>query len=651
MTSREPCCSFDSSKLRELGPLLEDGTAEEFQRRVLNCCPPEAEWTQDDVGIVCALLHGAQARFGARARALYDGYARRLRSAEGDRLWLATLPLRSNVVASIEGSDATVAWLRDLLAQVLPPAVGFVHLELGRTLVELGRLEEARSHLRSAAQLSLHGLEWYSLEAFSIMATCLLKLGLVRLAFEYARSHALTSYRLGRIPGEDLPRALEGLSAAYGQLDYWCELERNFAARHREERAFSAAAERESQAAFRLAQMGALAEAASSFARAAEDARRGHSASDPPFAQTCRYLSLLLDPAPLSAAAVDQAVEDCRQLWLPHAFVIAWREALVEHQWVTSDCARLGAVLRGASHGTTPREDHGELLNLAQLVALVGRLCSEADNPGGAAGLWSAVLSLRHRDDALFVFVGERLAEAWLQLGRPAAAFAVAESFARRRRVLPHERFIFGALSVRALLALGRTEAAWMGSGAVLTDWSRVLQGLYAEDHKAAWLRRGAAAVDSALAAIASPVPWMSEDRRRREVFRLHELGKARMITDLVARSGRLTGAFSSARTGLGEDDVMEWGSADGGDWYVPMMVQAISFSDSMSLIVHEDDGTVHHSQPIDLAPLRYAVRLPQSPERRLVVSAESLSFAESDARPYTGLYEDMMRLMQPDER
>lgn len=627
------------------------GRLDELHRRMLAFWPPDGAWSQDDVGLLCTLLEAARQHYPEQAQAIYRSFVDRLKAAEGDRLWLATLFVRSDLVADFEGTEGAVTWVRALLDAVLPPEVGAVHLTLGRLLQRLGRLADARTHLLEAAHLSLRGIEWYSLEAFQELTNCLCRRGEGRLAFEFARCHALTSYRLGRIDASELPKAIEGVAANFGQLDYWCELNRNFAAYHRDRGEPSVAAERESRAAFRLAQVGDLDEAASSFARAAEDARRGGWKSDGPFALTCRHLGLFLRPAPLSSTEVDEAVEECRRQWLPAGFAGAWRELsreLVGERGGGLSHRRLIAELREQLQSPSPREDHGELLNAVQIAALAGRLCRQAGWLEAAARLWSAVLEMPGREDAVFVFVAEALSELWLQVDRPDPALAVAESFARRRRVLPHERFVFRSLAARAQLALGRRQAAFAGANAALGDWSRVLEGLYVAGHKSAWLQRGAPVVECALDAISEPVSWIEEDRRRREVFRLCELGKARMLTDLMARNERLTGAFSLAAQPGANVDLLGVGAIDDGDWFVPLMVQSLAFMDSMSVVVHGDDGGVLESRPRDMAPLRYAVRLPVSPERRLVVSAASLTFADADAPSDTGLYDDLARLTRP---
>ena len=186
-----------------------------------------------------------------------------------------TLPLRAETVEAYEGPDRAVAWLHDLAQRIPPPDDGIVELLLGRIFMAQEQFSAARKHLSQAVTRSLSGIEWYRLEALNEMVRCLARVGENRLAFEYARTHSMESYKLGRIKETDLYEAIYGLSLIFGQIDYIAEVKRNLAEKAREKSDFTRAALHESDAGFRLAQIGAREEAALSLIQAARDAAQG----------------------------------------------------------------------------------------------------------------------------------------------------------------------------------------------------------------------------------------------------------------------------------------------------------------------------------------------------------------------------------------
>src|SRR5262249_44370134 len=148
-------------------------------------------------------------------------------------------------------------------------------------------------------RMSLNGIEWYRLEAINEMALCLVRLGENRLAFEYARTHSLEKYKIGQLAEGDLYKAVEGNALLFGPIDYLVELKRNPARKAREQGDGTWAALHESDAAFRLAQLGLRDEAVPVLLQAAADAARGRHPGDPDFSLTCRLLTHYLAPGQL----------------------------------------------------------------------------------------------------------------------------------------------------------------------------------------------------------------------------------------------------------------------------------------------------------------------------------------------------------------
>jgi hypothetical protein len=256
-------------------------------------------------------------------------------------------------------------------------------------------------------------------------------------------------------------------------------------------------------------------------------------------------------------------------------------------------------------------------------------------------------MAIKRRNDAIFVFVLEWLAETLLRQGRPQESLEIARSVLGRERVLVHERFVHRGLAVRSLMALRHSQQAFSEAVAAMSDWRRVLDGLYVDEHKAAWLQRGEHALLCAIKAMCEPVPWMDEHKRRREMFRLTEVGKARILTDMVASRGYQLGAFGLAGAPSSKGDIFEAAFSHDSDWLPPLQVQAIAFSDLMNLCVHDEMGGAEVTFQ-DIGPLKYAVQLPASPERRLVSSSASLAFDEADIPKDESFSRDLKVFLSP---
>ena len=212
-----------------IGPLLEQGRLEELRAHMLRLWPVELVSAPDDIAAISLVTALAGRDYGDRAADIYATYSSVLKSDPGDRDSLNALSLRAQAISKFEGAAAATAWLRRLTEVVPPPDVGVVYLTLGRLLLVERDLQQARRELRMAVQFSLIGPDWYGKEAIGAMTMCLVAVGELRLAFEYARAQVVKYYTSENVSEQDLYESLKGLASTFGQLDYWMELERNVA--------------------------------------------------------------------------------------------------------------------------------------------------------------------------------------------------------------------------------------------------------------------------------------------------------------------------------------------------------------------------------------------------------------------------------------
>jgi tetratricopeptide (TPR) repeat protein len=597
-------------------------------------------------------LRGSNRLHGEKARTIYRPFAERLKTHSDDLSWIMTLPVRAEIVNAYEGPERAEAWLQELARRMAPPDDGIVSLLLGRIHMAQGQLPSARKHLSQAVTKSLTGIEWYRLEALNYMLECLAQLGENRLAFEYARTHSIESYKLGRIKGADLYEAINGLSLIFGQIDYIAEVKKNLALKAREKSDFTRAALHEADAGFRLAQMGAREEGASSLVQAARDASLGSHPGDPFFAATCRLLARYLDQTPIGGEEIQKLLQLTSQ-WGSFPFGSILKETSV----LVRDNLLPGAQLLdewqslckgyGPSRGLTAREREGVLI-LIHLAALLGRFYQENDATAHAEAFFDAVTSVAGVRDAIFLFSREDYAEALIREGKASQALRVCETLLAQESSCPHERFVYRQLAARCNLALGRNQEAYVYAQLALADWKRVLEGLYSEKHKVSWIERGAPCLSCALEAIRAPVPWMPDPERFREIFSLIELGKARLVTDMVSHQGYLPGVYLLPESRAMKKDVFKVLRQEHPEWYPPVILQTAVYSEGMSTMVHDESGRVVKNFFLDVTPLRGVIQLPMEPEKRLFATAGSLAYEEPPNPARGELYDDLIRITRP---
>lgn len=640
--------------LQALGPLIMEGRLDEAQNIMLQLWPPEVPWDRADVEILTTTFRGLNRLHGERAKPIYRSFAERLKSHNEDLSWIMILPARAEIVEAYEGPDRAVAWLQDLAQRIPPPDDGIVDLLLGRILMAKGEASSARKHLSQAVTRSLSGIEWYRLEALNDMVKCLAYLGENRLAFEYARTHSMESYKLGRIKEADLYGAIYGLSLLFGQIDYIAEVKKNLAQKAREKSDFTRAALHESDAGFRLAQIGDREEAATSLIQAARDAAQGSHPGDPIFAATCRLLARYLDRSPIGGDEIQRLLQATSQGGsFPFRSLLKEVSPLVRDNLLPStQLLQEWQVLckRYEPSRSMPAREREGLLILIHLAALLGRFYAENGASTPAEALFDAVTSVAGVRDAIFLFSREDYVEALIREGKVPKALRVCEPLLAQESSFPHERFVYRQFAARGNLALGLNQQAYAYAQLALADWKRVLEGLYSEEHKVSWLERGASCLSCALDAIRGPVPWMPDPERYREIFSLIELGKARLVTDMISHQGHLPGVYLLPGTMASKKDFFDVLRQEHPDWYPPVILQTAVYSDGMSTLVHDESGRVTEIIPRDVTPLRGVIQLPLSPEKRLFATAESLTF-EKPAYPARGeLYDDLVRMLRPSE-
>jgi hypothetical protein len=636
------------STIPTLWTLFESGSLDELQARVSQIwlTGDGTDWDEEDIQFVCYLLFSLRKKYAERSASLYADFAQRIKAAAPERSWLQSLAIRAQVVEAYEGQDRTIEWLRDLGLRIPPPDDGVVSLELARFLTAQDRLIEARDALRHAVQQSLTGIVWYVTEALNAMGLCQLRMRNYQLAFEYAKAHAIESYQLGQLRADDLYKACLGNAYGFGNLAYAVDLAGNVAEQSRRERRFSHAAEHESVAGLRLAWLGVVA-GAERLRMAAADARQGSLPGDPHFAFICELLARYVEPAPLLPGELAQALQTFRQRWSAakrYAWIVEVRKSIKKE--ILPDASQWERWL-SKFLGGHPEEDSSNdprvFLILAHLVALLARFYHEARAGELAILLDQALMAADRGRDAVYVFAREHLAELLLAGGRPEEVQPVCEPILAREALIPSERFVFRQLLARSKLALGQAPDAYTHALAALADWRLVLEGLYAEEHKVAWLRRGEAGLACAIHAIRSPGPWIDEAKRRRELFRLMELGKARIVADMVNRRACLAGSYflSDFRSDRGSLlQALRETVPEPEDWYVALVPQMASYADGLINVVHDDGGRIQHQSFLEVAPLRCAVQLPRTAEQRLLSTAASLAFAEVDIPPGPDLYQ-----------
>jgi hypothetical protein len=287
-------------------------------------------------------------------------------------------------------------------------------------------------------------------------------------------------------------------------------------------------------------------------------------------------------------------------------------------------------------------------LVLVHLAALLGRYHVERGYPAVAEALFGMMMPAQQVRDAIFLFVCEDRVERLLTARQFQQALELCQPALGKADAVAHERFVYRQLAARSHSGLGENQEAYRYARLALSDWKRVLEGMFDEKRKVAWLGRGITCLACAINALRSPVDWMPEPDRRRELFRLTELGRARLVTDMVSHAGHLPGVYLVAETWQRHQDVLDALSRENPDWFAPVTLQLSSFSDGIFTVVHDDDGRPTGFISRDVSALRGVIHLPLSPEKRLYATAGSLTFDGVPPEGEDELYADLLRAITP---
>ena len=624
-------------ELKELGPLLTEGRLDELRARMLQLWPVDIKPDQQDIELITLLLFAARKEYSTRAQSLYDPFAAILKRHIDEIPWLESLLERASVVRAYEGNVAAAEWLRKLATLITPPNNGIANVALAKLLLEEGRMAEALKELRIALPLSISGFGWYRLEAIGAMIECQLLLGNQQLAFEYLKAHAIESYKMGRVSPRDLVKAIKGHTHWLAQIDYAIDLNGNVARMNRTRGNYSGAAIAESELALALARLGLGVEAANSLRAAARDAAQGSHPNDPLFADTCRLLARLLDPELLTA---DELV-GFLNFYKNNSITNKVRDCLVSD---SVPHAELLTALRVEC--SQPARTSAESMTsdiLVHIVALLARYYDErrgSPSPDAATTVELYQLALDcAAGGSIVAFVACRLlAEFLLREGMTDEAYALCSNYSREGLDIS-DRSSLNQLIARSLIGSDK-QLAYQYALAALSDWQRILEGLYLETHKVSWLRQGEESLRCAIEAISEPVAWLDERTRGRELFRLMELSKARVVSDMINRREYLPRPYQLSAPSSGFFRYEE----DERDWNLPILLQAPVYSDSMFAQFHSYDGSTTRTEVLDLEALRCAVLRPLNPEARLLATASSLAFESSDLPSKRAIYEDYLK-------
>ena len=499
----------------------------------------------------------------------------------------------------------------------------------------------------------MQGVEWYCLEALNEMGMCLAQLGESCLAFEYARTHSFESFKLGRIKEQELYRAVCGLAMVFGQIDYRIEVKRNLARNACEEEDFNRASEEESDASLRLAMISNRDEAVIGMYRAAEYAARGSHPNDPYFAVACVLLARYLDENPLSDDEMGSLWDKAAQIInIPFMDMPVFRamqqkveecivpDATLLHRWL-SLCNRY-------QHALSLSADKSQsLLICNHLTALMGRYYAERHNEMLAVSFIEEVASIES-GEAIFVFTRQDYVNQLILDGKLQEALKVCQLVLAQDLPIIDERFAFAQLAARCCLSLKFDQQAFAYAKLALSDWKRILEGLFVEEHKAAWLERGVSVISCAMEILAKPLSWMPEEDRYREIFNLIEQGKARMMTDMVSRSDYISGVYLLSEIKKKRTDLFEVLLQEYPDWFVPALIQTSADSNILTTAYHDDNGRIEKISKVNISALQSVIHLPLSPEKRLYATAQSLSFEKQIEPPSSELYNDLIQMITP---
>ena len=650
-------------QLRQLGPLIISGRLEDLQAHMISIWPPDSYMSDEDVGYVTMLLRGVRNLHGEKGRSVYMVFSEKLK-APGEREWLRTLALRAETVLAYDGFPKTLEWLESLREQTLPPDDGVVSLVIGKLYFSEGNYAVARDHLLRSVNQSLRGIEWFRLEALNEMALCLIKLNESRLAFEYVRVLLVESFKLGRtISGSkmgefDLYRSIYNLALHFGQVEYAIDTRINLANRFQTKGHYSASSQFYSDAGFRFAELGIIADAIKYLRRAAKDAEMGPHPGDAPFAGILYLLAYYLDEHPIKSFHIEAALE------LSHHFVFPpMAEAILEtREWLNNPTKSQTAIEESwlrvvASYDFVEKSGIrdgrvGKLLVGIHAAALVSRFLAEQGQSESSNLIEKAIATSLSRD-AIFVLVREKYIEKLLRHSDFKQALEICDNMLLQRQ-LPMERFAIRNLAAKCHLAMGDNQKAYLFAKSALSDWQLVLEGLYTKQRKLSWLQRGVTCLSCALASIRAPVSWMTEGDRRKALFNLIELQKARLASDMMTQSGHVPGAYDLSKTmssaGVNSEILLSRYSRYS-DWKPVCLLQLSSLTtDSMTTVVHDDSGS-HSFSKVDLAPLKSMMQLPIDPDKQLFATASSLCFEKDDDSYRDELYSDLIAILSPERQ
>ena len=283
------------------------------------------------------------------------------------------------------------------------------------------------------------------------------------------------------------------------------------------------------------------------------------------------------------------------------------------------------------------------------VAALVSLFFEQTDEVDAAALVQHAIATSSSRD-AIFVLTRDRYLENLLQKRRYNNALEICGS-ALHQKQIPLERFSLRDVAARCHLALGQKEQAYALARLALSDWHRVLEGLYTKTRKLDWLTRGVPCLNCAVECIRDAEPWITEHERRKALFALIELQKARLASDVMTQDGHLPGVYDLSEAmnsgGMSSDWFLSQ-SAENPDWTAICLLQMSPLiSDVMTTVVHGDSGS-QEVFPVDLAPLRSMLQLPIDPDKQLLATASALRFDGPDELYRDTLYADLSHMLSP---
>lgn len=629
--------------LPQLGSLIMDGKLEDLRLLMLTIWEPGYYLDEEDVDLLTLILRGIYNIHGEKSKFLYATFSDLLKSL-GERRWLSTLALRAEIVEMYEGFQNTLEWLKFLGKQTPPPNDGVISLVIGKLYFHAEDYITAKNYFLHSVEQSLLGIEWFRLDALNEMSLCLAKLGESRLAFEYARTTCIESFKLGRTltnskMGEyDLYLSIYALALIFGQIEYAINIRLNLANRFRKQGMFSASSEFTSDVGFRLAQIGVKEDAVTYIRDAAQDAEKGLHPFDPPFAAALYLLAIYLKEEPIKSSHLEQALEFSQRFsFQPMADAISktWKHIKYSAEPLTKITNLWQQVVTAydvAIQSSVKDEKIMKLLVGVHTAALVSRYITE-NGKYETEDLIERAIAMSPSKEAIFIFVREKYINKLMQQNYYKQAIEICKYFLEQK-LLILERFTIRDLIARCYLALSDKKQAYLLARLALSDWHRILEGLYTKQLKLYWLKRGAACLSCALESIRESISWMTEDERRKELFNLTELQKARLASDMMTQSGHIPGVYDISKTvdkhGLSEGFLFSQFSKYPEWMPVCLLQMSPLFSDGMNTIVHHDSGDTNFIK-IDLNPLRSMLQLPIDPDKQLLATASPLCFEGYD--------------------